>query len=392
MRLAGDAGCRYPPGWFLWRFFIMDKRSFSIKKFIALFLAFSLSLTGCSQTVVLQNGTSRKQESQTGNVQTKGGKDLEVHFIDVGQGSSTLIESDGCYMLVDGGDSKYTSKVVSYLNSQSVGRLDYIIATHYDADHLNGVVAALDNYDTGVVIAPDYKAESKVYKSFTSLLKEKKIKITYPETGTKYKIGNAEFTILAPNDTHYDDANDYSVAIKLVNGNNSFILTGDAEIESEYEMLETGIDLSCDVYLAGHHGSKYSSSQAFLQELKPDSVVISAGKDNRYGHPSDEAMARLKAAGCDIYRTDELGDIVATSNGKNITFNVNKSSGGNKNNNSTGKNNTNKKGTYIGNVNSKKFHEKDCGSVPDEENRVYFNTSDDAEDAGYNPCGNCNPE
>ena len=392
MRLAGDADCRYLPGWFLWRFFIMDKRSFSIKKFIAFFLAFSLSLTGCSQDVVLKNSTSKNQESNS-NVQTKGGKDLEVHFIDVGQGSSTLIESDGCYMLVDGGDSKYTSKVVSYLNDQSVDKLDYIIATHYDADHLNGVVAALSNYDAGVVIAPDYKADSKVYKSFTSLLKEKKIKITYPETGTKYKIGGAEFTILAPNDTHYDDANDYSVAIKLVNGNNSFILTGDAEIESEYEMLETGIDLSCDVYLAGHHGSRYSSSQAFLQALEPDSVVISVGKDNRYGHPSDETMARLDAAGCDIYRTDKLGDIIATSNGKKITFNVNKSSGSSeKKNNSSGGKDTKTKGAYIGNVNSKKFHEKDCGSVPDEENRVYFNTADDAEDAGYNPCGNCNPK
>ncbi len=361
----------------------MDKRIFNIKKFIALFLALSLSLAGCSQ------------EKNASSVQTSAGKDLEVHFIDVGQGSSTLIESDGCYMLVDGGDSKYSSKVVSYLEDQSVDKLDYIIATHYDADHLNGVVGALENYDADIVIAPDYKAESKVYKSFTSLLKEKSIKITYPKTGTKYKIGNAEFTILAPNDTHYDDANDYSVAIKLVNGNNSFILTGDAEIESEYEMLETNIDLSCDVYLAGHHGSKYSSSQAFLQALKPDSVVISAGKDNKYGHPADETMARLNAMGCDIYRTDKLGDIIATSNGKNITFNVNKSSGGNgkkNNSSSTGKNSTKKKGAYIGNVNSKKFHEKDCGSVPDEENRVYFNTADDAEDAGYNPCGNCNPE
>lgn len=370
----------------------MDKGNFSIKKFIALFLAFSLSLAGCSQdSAVLQDSTSKKQENQVSNVQTKGGKDLEVHFIDVGQGSSTLVESDGCYMLVDGGDSKYTSKVVSYLDSQSVDKLDYIIATHYDADHLNGVVAALSNYEAGVVIAPDYEAESKVYKSFVSLLKKNNIKITYPETGTKYKIGDAEFTILAPNDTHYDDANDYSVAIKLVNGDNSFILTGDAEIESEYEMLETGIDLSCDVYLAGHHGSKYSSSQAFLQALEPDSVVISAGKDNRYGHPSDETMARLNATGCDIYRTDKLGDIVATSDGKNITFNVNKSSGG-KGSSSKGKNSTKKTGAYIGNVNSKKFHEKDCGSVPDEENRVYFNTPEDAEDAGYNPCGNCNPD
>lgn len=369
----------------------MDKNIFRIKKFIALFLAISLALAGCSQVTVQNssNSTSNEEKSQANNVSATGSGNLEVHFIDVGQGSSTLIESNGHYMLIDGGDSKYASRVVSYLDDEDARKLDYVIATHYDADHLNGVVGALEAYDADVVIAPDYKAESKIYQSFTRVMKEKGIKITYPETGKKYKIGDAEFTILAPNDTHYDDANDYSVAIKLVNGNNTFILTGDAEIESEYEMLETGIDLSCDVYLAGHHGSRYSSSEAFLQAMQPESVVISAGKNNKYGHPSDEAMARINAMGCDVYRTDQLGDIIATSDGKNIKFNVKKSSGGSKKK----KNSTTKtKGEFIGNVNSKKFHEKDCGSVPDEENRVYFNTAEEAESAGYEPCGNCKPE
>lgn len=371
----------------------MDKRIFRIKKFIALLLAASLAIAGCGKgNELLPGDISGNKENQENNGQQKGNKNLEVHFIDVGQGSSTLVKSNGHYMLIDGGDSKYSSRVVSYLEDESVGKLDYIIATHYDADHLNGVVGALETYSTEAVIAPDYKAESKVYKSFTSIIKEKGIKITYPETGKKYKIGSAEFTILAPNDTHYDDANDYSVAIKLVNGENTFILTGDAEIESEYEMLETGIDLSCDVYLAGHHGSKYSSSEAFMQAMQPESVVISVGANNRYGHPSDEAMARFNAMGCDIYRTDKLGDIIATSDGKNITFNVNKSSGGKSRRNNNNNNTKKTSGKFIGNTNSKKFHEKDCGSVPDEENRVYFNTIKEAEKAGYNPCGNCNPE
>lgn len=367
-----------------------------IKKFLALMIAAGIFFTGCSDggsgagsieddsrsvASLLEDGSKSLEASDNGN--------LEVHFIDVGQGSATLIESDGHYMLIDGGDSKYASRLVSYLQDESVNKLDYVIATHYDADHLNGIVGALNSYDADTVIAPDYKAESKVYKSFRSLIKEKNMDITYPVTGTEYKIGDAEFTILAPNDTHYDDANDYSVAIKLVNGENSFIMTGDAEIESEYEMIETGIDLSCDVYLAGHHGSRYSSSEAFLQAMQPESVVISAGKNNKYGHPSDEAMARINAMGCDVYRTDQLGDIIATSDGKNIKFNVKKSSGGSKKK----KNSTTKtKGEFIGNVNSKKFHEKDCGSVPDEENRVYFNTAEEAESAGYEPCGNCKPE
>lgn len=378
----------------------MDKKT--IKRLLAFILATAFVFTGCSLDSNVSEDTQDDRavvslQSESSQIVPDDGN-LEVHFIDVGQGSATLIESDGHYMLIDGGDSKYAARVVSYLQDEDVSKLDYIIATHYDADHLNGVVDTLESYDTDVVIAPDYTAESKVYKSFVNLIDEKNINITYPKSGEEYKIGDAEFTILAPNDTHYDDANDYSVAIKLVNGNNTFIMTGDAEIESEYEMLETGIDLSCDVYLAGHHGSKYSSSQAFMQAMHPDSVVISAGKNNKYGHPSEDALARFNAMGCDIYRTDELGDIVAISDGKNITFNTLKSS---KNKNTTknttkSSNKTEKNQTvaanYIGNINSKKYHLPDCGSLPDKENQAYFSTVKEAKKAGYAPCGNCHPD
>lgn len=385
----------------------MDKKNTNInmiekfiKKFLALMLAAGIFFTGCDNSSTISgniedDSRSVASLSEDENKSQKALDDgnLEVHFIDVGQGSATLIESNGHYMLIDGGDSKYASKLMSYLQDESVGKLDYVIATHYDADHLNGVVDALASYNADIVIAPDYKAESKVYESFVSLIKEKSIDITYPVTGTEYKIGDAEFTILAPNDTHYDDANDYSVAIKLVNGENSFIMTGDAEIESEYEIIETGIDLSCDVYLAGHHGSKYSSSQAFMQAMHPESVVISAGKDNKYGHPSEDALARFKAMGCDIYRTDELGDIIAVSDGKNITFNTAQSSNTSKDKNSS-KTNTNQTGeaNFVGNANSRKYHLPDCGSLPDKENQVYFSTIREAEKAGYMPCRNCNPD
>jgi len=381
----------------------MDKRILCLFKsplrtLLVLLMALGLVLPGCSSAgdalSSIQDATSASLRDDGEGGKNAGSGSLEVHFIDVGQGSSTLIESNGHYMLIDGGDSKYASRVVSYLKDEYVDRLDYIIATHYDADHLNGVVGVMEVYDTDVLIAPDYKAESKVYKSFASLVKKKNIDITYPESGTKYTLGDAEFTILAPNDTHYDDANDYSVAIKLENGNTSFVMTGDAEIESEYEMIDTGIDLSCDVYLAGHHGSRYSSSEAFMQAMRPGSVVISAGKDNKYGHPSEEALARFKAMGCDIYRTDRLGNIVAVSDGKSITFNTGKSSKKAKGNQGTGGNSgsTAKEGGFVGNTSSKKYHEPDCGSLPDEENRVYFDTIKEARKAGYEPCGNCDPE
>ncbi len=266
-----------------------------------------------------------------------------------------------------------------------------MIATHYDADHLNGVVGALNVFDVGRVFAPDYETDTKVYESFMAAVAAKRIKVRHPAVGDEYAIGKAKFTILAPNDDYYDDDNDYSIAIRLTYGKNAFIMTGDAEIESEYEMLENGMDLSCDLYLAGHHGSKYSSSQAFMQAMRPKYVVISVGADNSYGHPSDEAMGRFKAMGCEIYRTDRMGDIVAASDGKRITFSVVKGKkgmadvdakapeggGGQK---------------YIGNVNSKIYHTPECSSLPYEKNRIYFSTVKEARDAGYDPCGNCNPK
>lgn len=381
----------------------MDTTKVTIKKFLAFMLATSLIFTGCSKNSDVAGNeeneravVSLQNDSNSDSTETSKEETLEVHFIDVGQGSATLIEENGHYMLIDGGDSEYTSKLISYLQNEDVDKLDYVIATHYDADHLNGVIDALNLYNADTVIAPDYKAKSKVYESFINLVDEKNIDITYPESGSEYKMGNAEFTILAPNDTHYDDANDYSVAIKLINGSNSFIMTGDAEIESEYEMLETGIDLSCDVYLAGHHGSKYSSSQAFMQAMHPKSVVISVGKNNKYGHPAEDTLARFNAMGCNIYRTDELGDIIAISDGKNITFNTKESSGSIEKieggSSSKTINRQTKQPRFIGNINSKKYHLPDCGSLPDEENQVYFNTIQEAKKAGYEPCGKCNPD
>ncbi len=343
---------------------------------------------------------------------------MKVHYIDVGQGSAVLVQSGVHFMLIDGGDSDASSKVVSYLKRQKVKKLDYVVVSHYDSDHLNGVVGALNVFKVKRVIAPAYTADSRVYESYCNIIAQKKIATTRPKVGKKYKLGKARFTILAPNSSGYVDENNYSIALKLVNGKNRFVITGDAETESEYEMVENGQNLSCDVYMAGHHGSANSSSEKLLQAMKPKYTVISCGADNNYGHPAQSAMSRLKAIGTKIFRTDAQGTIVATSNGSRIKWNKSPSklwsyreygsstligADGSESqisgDDTSGSDNTASSAPalangqkYIGNVNSKKFHLPSCNGLPYEKNRVYFDSIDAAHQAGYSPCGWCRPE
>ena len=267
------------------------------KRIIMTFLMAAMlvgGLTGLDGTY--HESRSGQQEGQGVQKAAAAGKStMKVHYIDVGQGSAVLVQSGVHFMLIDGGDSDASSKVVSYLKRQKVKKLDYVVVSHYDSDHLNGVVGALNVFKVKRVIAPAYTADSRVYESYCNIIAQKKIATTRPKVGKKYKLGKARFTILAPNSSGYVDENNYSIALKLVNGKNRFVITGDAETESEYEMVENGQNLSCDVYMAGHHGSANSSSEKLLQAMKPKYTVISCGADNNYGHPAQSAMSRLKA-------------------------------------------------------------------------------------------------
>lgn len=244
---------------------------------------------------------------------------LTMDVIDVGQGLSLLFESNGEYMLYDGGDRDYSSKVVAYLKQKEVQTLDYVIASHYDSDHLNGVVGALNVFDVETVIAPDYTTDTRVYESFTEILPEKGIELTYPKVGNTYELGNSTFTILAPTGTDYADVNDYSVAIRVECNENSFIVTGDATSLSETEMISNGQVLDSDVMVVGHHGSDGSTSQEFLAAVSPEIAVISCGLDNEYLHPSQRVMELLQNNNITVYRTDKQGEVVITSDGTGIT-------------------------------------------------------------------------
>ena len=250
------------------------------------------------------------------------GSTLEVHFLDVGQGDATLIRCGEAAMLIDAGNNSWGDDVRDYLEYQGIGDLDYVIGTHPDADHIGGLDVVMEAFDCGTVIMPDYEKDTQTYTDVTDVMEEKGYELTLPQVGMVYELGEAAFTIVAPNGEYGDNANDYSVGILLEHGENRFLLTGDAEEDSEADMLDNGIDLSADVLKAAHHGSRTANTEAFLERVNPEYVVISCGEGNSYGHPHAEVLNRLREMGIGVFRTDEEGTVVATSDGAGITFNV----------------------------------------------------------------------
>lgn len=247
---------------------------------------------------------------------------MTVHYLDVGQGASALVESQGHYMLIDGGDRAYSSFVVSYLKKSGVTKLDYILATHYHADHLHGVVGAMNAFSCDTVICPGYEGDTSVYNSFLRTAEEKKIPLVHPSIHDRFSLGNAVFTVIAPVTYTYDNDNNNSIGIRLVNGKDVFLFTGDAEAQSEEDFCTVTDELSCDVYAAGHHGSAGSTTWSLLEKALPSYVVISCGAGNSYGHPHEETIEKLQAVGAKVYRTDLQGTVLAFSSGNGISFNA----------------------------------------------------------------------
>jgi competence protein ComEC len=247
---------------------------------------------------------------------------LKVNFIDVGQADSILLQQGDKFMLVDAGNNGDAETVKDYLTSQGVKELQYFIGTHKDEDHIGGADAVINSFNVGKVYFPKQIATTQTYKDFVTAVKNKGLSLTVPKVGENFKLGEAVVTVLAPNSSEYEDSNDYSIVVKITYGSTSFLLTGDAEARSEKELVASGKDLSATLLKVGHHGSLTSTSEAFLNKVNPKFAVISAGAGNKYGHPAQETMDKLKAKGVQVFRTDEQKTIIATSNGKEINFNV----------------------------------------------------------------------
>lgn len=271
---------------------------------------------------VKENNDNKPVVSESSNSSSSVNGQLKVHFINVGQADSILVQQGNSSMLIDAGNNGDAQTIMNYLDSQGVKALDVVVGTHAHEDHIGSMDYIINSFKVGKIYFPKQTSTTKTFQDFISAVRSKGLQLTTPVVGSSFKIGDATATILAPNGSSYEDANDYSIVIKLTYGSTSFLLTGDAEEVSESQMLSNGLDLSATVLKVGHHGSRTSTSQTFLDKVSPKYAVISVGKGNSYGHPTQETLNRLKNKGVVVYRTDENGTVVATSDGKDVSFNT----------------------------------------------------------------------
>ena len=309
---------------------------------------------------------------------------MEVHYIDVGQADCALISSDGEYMLIDGGNVDDSRLIVAYLDQQGVEELTAVVCTHAHEDHVGGLSAVLAKCRVEKVYAPVKSYDSKVYSDFAKYARKEGCGITIPKPGDTFLVGSARVQVLGPV-KEYEDANNTSLILKVEYGESSFLFTGDMEVLAENDMLDAGANVKADVLKVGHHGSETSTGYRFLYEVQPDYGVISVGKGNTYGHPDTAPLARLRDAGVVLFRTDELGTVIARTNGSMISFTWE--------NQSAQPEDVEPGDTvairYVGNKKTAKFHLPDCSSLPKGPNRVEFETYDEAVAAGFSPCRSC---
>ena len=320
------------------------------------------------------------------------GETLYVNYINVGQGDSILIKLGDCDILIDAGTASYGSTVSSYLKSKGVDDIELMINTHPDADHCGGLTTVLNNFVVEEVwISKDTSKNTAAYKNFIAAVSTEGLTAKKPNAGTVYTYEYLTLTVLYS--AVGSDSNNSSIVVMLEYGSFKFLFTGDVGSEVESQLVGS-VDLSCDVLKVGHHGSKYSSTAAFLSATGAQYGVICVGAGNSYGHPTTDALNRLSSAGISVYRTDQNGHVVFSSDGANLTLpgggtvsGGSGTSGGSSGGSSSGGSSSGgtTSGTYyIGNSSSKVFHLPTCSRLPSASKQVILYDT-----TGYTPCGVC---
>lgn len=258
-------------------------------------------------------GTFGLEFTDETNIQS--GNNIKVYYLDVGQADSILIETNQEFMLIDAGNNNDGKLLVDYFKELGIQNFKYIVGTHPHEDHIGGLDDIINNFQINTIYLPDAITTTTTFMDVLDAIENKNLTYKVPKIDETFQLGKAEFKVIYTG-TDTNDLNNTSIVLKMNFGNTSFLFTGDITSKIEKEILKKDIDV--DVLKVGHHGSKYSSSEQFLDKTNPTYAIISVGKNNNYGHPAETPLENLKKRKIEIYRTDELGTILLTSNGKTI--------------------------------------------------------------------------
>ena len=287
------------------------------------YLKSNASSLASSKATISSSAPSSALASSTAPVQTSVNGNLTVDFIDVGQGDSELIRQGGQTMLIDSGPHESESKFMSFINSQGISEINYLVLTHPHEDHIGNATEILQKYKVDNLLMTSATTNTSTFEKLITTASSKKangLKITNPKLGSTFSLSGAKCDVFGPVNPDMKDLNTCSIVLKITYGNTKFLFTGDSQTSNEAGMIGKGFDLSADVLKVGHHGSHTSSSQAFLSAVHPKYSIIEVGKGNSYGHPTQAVLDRLLKIGSQIFRTDEQGTIVCTSDGNTIKF------------------------------------------------------------------------
>ena len=253
------------------------------------------------------------------------GSDITVTFIDVGQGDSILIQDNGQNMLIDTGYYSQYDDLTATLSDMGADAIDVLVCTHPDADHIGSAGNIVSYYGVNTVYMPDFSKDSKAYGYLVDAINTFGVPVAHPTSGELIPFGTATYEVIGPvAGASYEDANSHSIMIKMTNGEDTFLFTGDATGEETEDILRSGADVSAKVYKAAHHGSANDgcNSAEFVMAVNPETAVISCGYQNDYGHPHVETMQLFQAMNCNLVRTDVQGTITCHSSGNGITWSV----------------------------------------------------------------------